>query len=70
MSVEAVPPDNAGAALGYTSLGSHTGAMVGPPVFGAVIDATGRFSDGYLLTGAIVAFGVILFVVLFREKRH
>ena len=70
MSVEAVPPDNAGAALGYTSLGSHTGAMVGPPVFGAVIDATGRFSDGYLLTGAIVAFGVLLFVVLFREKRH
>ena len=44
--------------------------MVGPPVFGAVIDATGRFSDGYLLTGAIVAFGVLLFVVLFREKRH
>lgn len=70
MSVEAVPSENAGAALGYTSLGSHTGAMVGPPVFGAVIDATGRFSDGYLLTGAIVAFGVLLFAIVFREKKH
>ena len=70
MSIEAVPSENAGAALGYTSLGSHTGAMVGPPVFGAVIDATGHFADGYLLTGAIVGAGVLLFAIVFREKKH
>lgn len=70
MSIEAVPSENAGAALGFTSLGSHIGAMAGPPIFGAVIDATGRFTDGYLLTGAVVACGVLLFAYLFREKRH
>ena len=70
MSIEAVPSENAGAALGYTSLGSHTGAMVGPPVFGVVIDATGHFADGYLLTGAIVGAGVLLFAIVFREKKH
>ena len=39
-------------------------------VFGAIIDPTGRFSDGYLLTGAVVGVGVLIFVIVFREKKH
>ena len=39
-------------------------------VFGAILDATGRFSDGYLLTGAIVGVGVLIFVIVFHEKKH
>ena len=69
MAVEAVPPEQSGSSIGFISLGSHTGAMLGPPFFGAIIDATGRFADGYLLTGAIVACGVLLFAFGFREKR-
>ena len=31
-------------------------------VFGAILDVTGRFSDGYLLTGAVVGVGVLIFL--------
>lgn len=69
MAVEAVPPEHSGASIGYISIGTATGAMLGPPLFGAVVDTTGRFADGWLLTAAIVAAGVLLFALGFREKR-
>ncbi len=68
MAVEAVPPEHSGSSIGYISIGTATGAMVGPPLFGAVIDATGRFADGWLMTAAIVATGVVLFGFGFRER--
>lgn len=68
MAVEAVPAEHSGSSIGYISIGTATGAMVGPPLFGAVIDATGRFSDGWLMTGAVVACGVIVFMIGFRER--
>lgn len=68
MAVEAAPAEHSGSSIGYISIGTATGAMVGPPLFGAVIDATGRFSDGWLMTGAVVACGVIVFVIGFRER--
>ncbi len=73
MAVEAVPAEHSGSSIGYISIGTATGAMLGPPLFGAVIDATGRFADGWLMTGAIVASGVLLFAYGFREnpaKQH
>ena len=39
-------------------------------VFGAILDVTGRFSDGYLLTGAVVGVGVLIFFIFFHEKKH
>lgn len=68
MAVESVAPEHAGSSIGYISIGAASGAMIGPPLFGALIDATGRFSDGWLMTGAIVAGGVALFAYGFREK--
>lgn len=68
MAVEAVPAEHSGSSIGYISIGTASGAMVGPPLFGAVIDATGRFSDGWLMTGAVVACGVIVFMISFRER--
>jgi predicted MFS family arabinose efflux permease len=69
MAVEAVRPEHSGSSIGYISIGTASGAMVGPPLFGAVVDATGQFSYGWLLTAAIVAGGVLLFSLGFREKR-
>jgi len=69
MAVEAVPPEHSGSSIGYISIGTAAGAMVGPPLFGAVIDATGRFADGWLTTAAIVAAGVVLFGYGFRERK-
>lgn len=69
MAVEAVPPEHSGSSIGYISIGTAGGAMIGPPLFGAVIDATGRFADGWLMTAAIVAAGVFLFARAFRERK-
>ena len=68
MAVESVPPEHAGSCIGYLTIGTASGSMIGPPLFGAVIDATGSFADGWLLTAAIVAGGVALFAYGFRER--
>ena len=68
MAVEAVAPEHSGSSIGYISIGTASGAMIGPPLFGAMIDATGRFADGWLMTAAIVAAGVALFAYGFRER--
>ena len=70
MAIEAAPPENAGSSMGCVALGTHTGAMLGPPIFGLVLDMTGQFAHGYLLTGVVVGCGVLLFAFGFREKRH
>lgn len=68
MAVESVAPEHSGSSIGYISIGAASGAMIGPPLFGAMIDATGRFADGWLMTAAIVASGVALFAYGFRER--
>ncbi len=68
LAVESAPPEHSGSSIGYITIGTASGAMIGPPLFGAVIDATGRFADGWLMTAAIVAAGVALFAHGFREK--
>ena len=68
MAVESVAPEHAGSSIGYLTIGTASGSMIGPPLFGAVIDATGRFADGWLMTAAIVAGGVALFAYGFRES--
>ena len=68
MAVEAVAPERSGSSIGYITIGTASGAMIGPPLFGVVIDATGRFADGWLMTAAIVAGGVALLAYGFRER--
>ena len=68
MAIESVALENSGASIGYMTIGTASGAMIGPPLFGAVIDATGRFADGWLMTAAIVAAGVALLAFGFRER--
>lgn len=68
MAVEAVPPENSGASIGYISIGTAAGAMAGPPLFGAVVDLTGVFAGGWLMTAMVVACGVLFFAFCFRER--
>lgn len=60
MSVEAVEPRLTGSAVGYNGISTHLGAIVGAPAFGAIVDATGSYDGGWLLTGAVVAVGVLV----------
>lgn len=66
VAVESVPRSQAGSAVGGLMIGLSLGAMAGPPLFGAVIDFTGQFADGWLTTAVIVAFG--LFILKYKYK--
>ncbi len=68
LSVEATEPRLAGSAMGYNMLGTHLGGMIGPPVFGAVIDATGGYGAGWMMTAAVVLAGVLMLAFGFRER--
>ena len=68
IAVESVAPEHSGSSIGYTTIGTASGAMIGPPLFGAVIDATGSFAEGWLVTAAIVAAGAVLLYYGFSEK--
>lgn len=68
LTVEAVEPKLAGSAIGFNMVGTHVGGMVGPPVFGAVIDATGTYAAGWLVTAVVVAAGTAMLAFWFRER--
>jgi MFS transporter, ACS family, hexuronate transporter len=68
IAVESVAPEHSGSAIGYTTIGTASGAMIGPPLFGAVIDATGSFAEGWLATAVIIAIGAVLLNYGFSEK--
>ncbi len=70
LSVESTEPRLAGSSLGYNIFGTHIGGMIGPPLFGAVVDATGAYGAGWLMTAAAVGAGVLVLAFGFRERRR
>lgn len=70
MSVEAVPARLTGSAVGYNGISTHIGAIIGPPVFGAIVDATGSYTGGWWVTAAVVLIGVCFVGFGFREGRQ
>ncbi len=68
--MESVQPGQAGAALGYSLVGTSIGGVVGPPIFGAVVDYTGNLADGWITTAIFVALGAVLVGVKVRERRR
>lgn len=70
LAVESVPSHQAGSAMGYSLTGTSLGGVVGPALFGAVVDLSGDFADGWLLTGALMAAGTLLVAFWFKERRR
>jgi MFS transporter, ACS family, hexuronate transporter len=69
LAVETVAPRHAGSAMGFTLLGSSFGGMIGPPIFGALVDFTGGFGWSWVLTGVLMMVGVVLVAGWLEEKR-
>ena len=69
LSVEATDRPLAGSSMGYNMFGTHIGGMIGPPIFGAVIDATGGYMAGWFLTAIAVSVGVFLLAFGFKESK-
>ncbi|MDA0306644.1 MAG: MFS transporter [Proteobacteria bacterium] len=70
LSVETTEPRLAGSAMGYSMFATHIGGMIGPPVFGAIVDATGTYASGWLLTAAVVGVGTMMLAFGFKERRN
>lgn len=68
VAVESVPRTQTGSAIGCIMIGTSIGAMTGPPLFGAVVDMTGRFADGWLVTAGIVAIGLCVLKFRYKER--
>lgn len=66
--VEAVEPQNAGSAIGVNMVGVHIGGMLGPIIFGWVVDHWGGYDEAWLVTAAVVALGTALLVFCFKER--
>ena len=69
MAVEATEPRLAGSAMGYTMIGTSLGGMIGPPVFGAIVDLSGAYANGWLFSAAVLAAGTLLLGLGFKERR-
>jgi predicted MFS family arabinose efflux permease len=70
LAVESVEPGQSGAALGYSLMGTSIGGVVGPPIFGAVVDYTGDLADGWITTAIFVALGTAMVAMTVRERLH
>ena len=68
LSVEATEPRLAGSAMGYNMLGTHLGGMAGPPIFGAIVDATGGYAAGWMVTAGVVLAGTLMLGLWFKER--
>ncbi len=67
LSVESAEPRLAGSSLGYSIFGTHVGGMIGPPIFGAIIDASGGYGAGWLVTAAALLAGTLILAFGFKE---
>ena len=70
LSVEATERRLTGSSMGYNMFGTHVGGMIGPPVFGAMIDATDGYMSSWIMTLIVVAIGVLLLAFGFKENRQ
>ncbi len=68
LSVESTEPRLAGSSLGYNIFGTHIGGMIGPPIFGAIVDASGTYEAGWLMTAAVLGAGVLILAFGFKER--
>src|SRR3546814_21168383 len=59
----------AGTAMRYHMAVTSLCGAIGPPLFGAVVDATSDFGNGWLVTAACAAVATLLLAFGFQERR-
>jgi MFS family permease len=70
LSVESSEPRLAGSTLGYTIFGTQFGGMIGPPIFGAIVDASGGYGAGWLVTATVMVTGTLILAFGFKERNR
>ena len=54
--------------MGYNMMGTCLGGMAGPPIFGAIVDATDGYGAGWMVTAAVVLVGTLILAFWFKER--
>ncbi|RST77374.1 MFS transporter [Siminovitchia acidinfaciens] len=72
-TTELVPPDQSGLATGFSITVGSWGVMIGPPLFGLILDMTGSFRMGWLFVTSIMM--IVMFLLfsvmsLLQKKRN
>jgi MFS family permease len=67
-AAEAVHPRLGGAAIGYNMVFTPLGGMLGPPLFGALVDRAGDYGPAWLAAGGVVLASSLVLARGFRER--
>lgn len=62
-ATELVPIEQAGIATGFTLTLGSWGVIIGPPLFGYIVDATGTFTFGWILLDIMLATVIVLLLL-------
>jgi MFS transporter, ACS family, hexuronate transporter len=69
-AAEAVGRKHAGTGLGLIMTLTEGGTVLGPPMFGLMVDSTGAFGPAWLVLGCISAAGALFAMGSARRERH
>jgi MFS family permease len=62
--------ENAGLAVGYSNMIGLIGNIIGPPLFGLIIDVTGSYSWGWWFLTICALSSVLCFIFVREEVRR
>ncbi|MFA8438460.1 MFS transporter [Pueribacillus sp. YX66] len=69
-ATELVPREQSGAASGFSIMIGSWGVILGPPLFGLIVDKTGSFSAGWIfLSGILIVVIMLLLVAMTLVKK-
>jgi len=64
------PPGRAGTVTGGTQVFTFSGAMMGPPIFGAVYALTGSYAKGFIFFAVLpIIIGARLLMIRFQSEQ-
>jgi ACS family hexuronate transporter-like MFS transporter len=69
MTAESVPENLVGSAIGYNGMAWSIGGMIGPPLFGKILDMTGnQYGISWIVVAVLMLIGAMTLMVFAREK--
>ncbi|MBI3964669.1 MAG: MFS transporter [Chloroflexi bacterium] len=66
---ELVRPEQAGAAVGLSFTLTSSAAIVGPPLFGLIVDTSGSYASAWLALAGVCAALTIIAAIFLRERK-
>lgn len=69
MTAESVPESLVGSAIGFNGVAWSIGGMIGPPLFGKILDMTGnQYGMSWLTVAVLMLAGALILLIFAKEK--